>query len=250
MSSGCTTTPGVGRSSREPPDRQTRDRRGPIQPSAGLECLRDHQPIATRAAIEPQQWFCFFQSDAGLMAVSLHSVAEVVETDTLVQLAWSPPQVIGLCSHHHEVVPVVRLGPRPAAAEHSIFAGNNPGSGVEPAGDKASRDDRSACVVLILKTEQGAWGIQIESRNTVMSEESPESHAPRMSASGPVLIGVVRLAGTCYEILDAEETWRGLRSVITRWAGLINEAYPCSSLLSGDEAITAGPGGSGDLGKT
>ena len=34
-------------------------------------------------------------------------------TDTLVRLAWSPPQVIGMCSYHREVIPVVVLDSLP-----------------------------------------------------------------------------------------------------------------------------------------
>ena len=61
---------------------------------------------------------------------------------------------------------------------------------------KAGLDEPTRCVVLILKTEHGAWGIRVDSANTIMSRESPEYHPPRMDANGPVLIGTVRRAGS------------------------------------------------------
>jgi hypothetical protein len=97
---------------------------------------------------------------------------------------------------------------------------------------------------LILRTEHGAWGIRVDSEHTIMSRESAEYHSPRMYANGPVLIGIVRLAGTCYGILDAEATWRGIRSAVGRWSGLISESNPSSPLPSGEEPISAGPGAS------
>lgn len=249
MNSGCRNAkePGV---SRVVPDRESGDRRGRSTFSAEFPCLQGHELMAARADVGPKQWFCFFHSDAGPMAVTLHSVAEVVETDTLVRLAWSPPQVIGLCSYHRDVVPVVRLNPQSRETGEPVSGGGDPARGRDPAGERSRAMSPGGCVVLILKTEQGAWGIPIDSEHTVMSEESPESHTPRMSASGPVLIGVVRLGGTGYEILDAEETWRGLRSVVSRWSGLIHESYPSSSMLSGDQPIAASPGGSGFIVKT
>src|SRR5215831_17686569 len=46
-----------------------------------------------RATMGQEQWFCLFRGDAGPMAVPAESVAEVLDVDRLVRLAWSPPQV-------------------------------------------------------------------------------------------------------------------------------------------------------------
>ena len=123
-----------------------------------------------------EQWFCLFQGDAGPMAVSAESVAEVLETDSLVRLAWSPPQVVGLCPYHREVVPVVRLATLPP--DH---AGRSLGASAatRPSAEKPDGDDQSRCILLILRTEHGAWGIRSDSVWTVMSRECPEYHPPR-----------------------------------------------------------------------
>jgi hypothetical protein len=84
-------------------------------------------------------------------------------------------------------------------------------------------DDRTRCILLILKTEHGAWGIQGDSVWTIMSRECPESHPPHADGNGPVLVGTIAHAGTRYGILDAEATWLGLRSAIYRWYGFIGE---------------------------
>ena len=64
-----------------------------------------------RTAMEQEKSFCLFHGDAGPMAVAVESMAAVLETEFLVPLVWSPPQVIGLCPYHREVVPVISLGP-------------------------------------------------------------------------------------------------------------------------------------------
>ena len=95
---------------------------------------QDEQSRTTRTTIEPKQWFCLFRGDAGPMAVSVESVAEVLETDTLVRLAWSPPQVVGMCSYHREVVPVVVLGPLPPGVGEDLLRGQDPAIATDPAG--------------------------------------------------------------------------------------------------------------------
>jgi chemotaxis signal transduction protein len=195
------------------------------------------------------EWFCLFRGDAGPMAVSVESVAEVLEIDTLVRMAWSPPNVAGMCSYHREVVPVVKLGPLPRDVGDDLLCGQDQTVVKDTAGENSGADELARCVVLILRTEHGAWGIRVDSENTVMSREPPEYHAPRLHASGLVLIGIVRLAGTCYGIVDAEATWRGLRSAIADWCGLISDSSPPSPLPSGEEPIPAGCGAWGELGE-
>ena len=117
--------------------------------------------IMTSTITEPRQWFCFFRSDAGRMAVPLQFVAEILETDSLVRLAWSPPQVIGLCSFHREVVPVVLLGASSRGGGDARSARNEPSARVDQAmGERAGEDELGRNVVLILRTEQvpGEYG--------------------------------------------------------------------------------------------
>jgi chemotaxis signal transduction protein len=249
MNSGSSSSTQMERGDRKPVGREHGNPCGPTIFASVFDSLREEGPMTTRTTIEPKRWFCFFQSDTGPMAVSLESVAEVFETDTLVRLAWSPPQVVGLCSYHREVVPVVVLGEHPRVGGEIPTEERDPSPGADPAGDRSSVDGRGRSVVLILKTEQGAWGIRVDSGNTIMSRETPAFHPPRMSVEGPVLIGDVHLGETCHQILDAEATWRGLRSAVGRWSSLTSESYPSSPTPSGEEPIPGDPAVSGNTGK-
>jgi chemotaxis signal transduction protein len=202
---------------------------------------RGEQSETARTTIEPKKWFCFFRCDAGPMAVAVESVAGVLETDSLVRLPWSPPHVAGICSYHREVVPVVLLGSLVTAAGVARCKEPDPAAPTDTIWEKPGVDERAGCVVLVLKTEHGAWGICVEPENTVVRQESPEYVAPRMDATGPAVIGSVALAGTRFGILDAGATWRGLRSFVARWSGLLRESDPLSSLPSPAEPARAGP---------
>jgi chemotaxis signal transduction protein len=202
---------------------------------------------ADRTVAMPMPWFCLFHGDSGPTAVCVDAVAEVLETHTLVRLAWSPPHVVGICSYHREVVPVVVLGPISRDGPENRGAGPHQPIASCSAGEKAGPNERMRCVVLVLKTEHGAWGLRVKSENTIMSCESPEYHAPRMNGHGAVLIGTIERAGICYVILDAEATWRGLRSAVGRWSGLIGESNPSCHLPAGEQPIPASMGAIGEI---
>jgi chemotaxis signal transduction protein len=225
------------------------DRRRLGRSPTGIEWLLAEQSMTTQSPTGPKRWFCLFRGDGGPMAVSLESVAEILETDTLVRLAWGPPQVVGLCSYHRDVVPVVALGPLPPELGDDLSSGQDQAVATGTAGAKDGNDDRSRCVVLILRTEHGAWGIQVDAQNTIMSRESPEYHPPRVAANAPVLIGVVRHAAIGYRILDAEATWRRLRAAVARWSGLMSESNPSISLPFGEDPMPAGSGARAELGE-
>jgi hypothetical protein len=172
----------------------------------------------------PEQSFCLFQGDGGPMAVSVASVAAVLETRALVPLVWSPPQLVGLCPHHREVVPVVSLAPdprtergEPARRPHGpAVAGRGEPSGAGP--DAATR-----CAVLILKTEHDVWGLRIHRRGTSIALSCPIDQSPQTDEHGAVWIGTLREGDARYAILDAEATWRSLRLAVARWYGLMSE---------------------------
>jgi hypothetical protein len=175
------------------------------------------------ATMRPERWFCLFRGDAGPMAVPAESVAGVLDIDRLVRLAWSPPQVAGLCPYRREVVPVVRLDSSSRSMGADPSSGPDPPAGADPPGERHGLDDRARCILLILKTEHGAWGIRSDSAWTIMSRECPEYHPPRTDGMGPVLVGTILHGGACHGVLDTEATWHGLRSDISRWYGLIGE---------------------------
>jgi hypothetical protein len=186
------------------------------------------------ATMRQERWFCLFRGDAGPMAVPAESLAEVLERDRLVRLAWSPPQVAGLCPYHREVVPVVRLAPSPRSAEADASSQPDQAVGADPTAE-IDVDDQPRRLLLILKTEQGAWGIQSDSEWTIMSRECPESHPPQQDGNGPVLVGTILHAGTRFGVLDTDATWHGLRSAISRWYGRIGEPEIPSPIVPGEE---------------
>jgi chemotaxis signal transduction protein len=151
-------------------------------------------------------------------------VAEVIETDKLVRLAWSPPRVVGLCSYRQEVIPVVALGALACDGRVELPAGGKQAGTRRVSWAPAGIDQPTRFVVLIVKTEHGIWGIRVGSENVIMSQQPVDQDVRRMNADGPVFVGTVQHEGSCYEILDAEATWHGLRSAVGRWAGRISES--------------------------
>jgi chemotaxis signal transduction protein len=183
--------------------------------------------------IGQERWFCLFRGDAGPMAVPAESVAEVLEIDRLVRLAWSPPQVAGLCPFRREVIPVVRLTSSSRGA-----GGDSPGKPdattvADPLAEIRQDEDDIRSIVLILKAGRGAWGIQSDPAWTVMSRECPDSHPPRPDGDGPVLVGTILREGIRYGVLDTEATWHGLRSAIGRWYGRIGESETATPIAPG-----------------
>jgi chemotaxis signal transduction protein len=197
--------------------------------------------------MEPEKSFCLFHGDAGPMAVSVESVAAVLETEFLVPLVWSPPQVVGLCPYHREVVPVISLGPleRGAGADRQSGVDSRPTAGTAPPAANKSGGEKNRRVVLILRTEHDAWGLCIDHLGTSISRERPDFHPPRLDGHGATLIGMLLRDKTRYSILDAEATWCGLRSAVARWYGLINEPGFYSALPVGEKTKEAGIGATG-----
>jgi chemotaxis signal transduction protein len=238
MNFGCTIRIEPARFARDPRENENGDQRALASFTEGNPWLGREQSTTTPNLIGPKQWFCLFCADASPLAVSLESVSEVLDTDTLVQLPWSPPQVVGMCSYHREVVPVVTLGPPRDEVGEVALSGQDQTIAMNTPGETVGDDGRARCVLLIFKTEHGAWGIRINSENTIISRESPDWHSPRTHANGPVLVGIVHLAGTDYQILDAEATWRALRSEVGRWTRFVSESKPLS-LRPGHEPYPA-----------
>jgi chemotaxis signal transduction protein len=174
--------------------------------------------------MEQEKSFCLFHGDAGPMAVSVESVVAVLETESLVPLVWSPPQVVGLCTYHREIVPVISIGPigSGARADRESGVDSRPAAGAVTSAARKGGEEKARCVVLILRTEDDAWGLRIDHLGTFISRECPDFHSPRLDEHGPMLIGALLRAETRYAILDTEATWRGLRSAVARWYGLIH----------------------------
>ena len=113
MNIGCGSPVESERSVRGVLENEDDNERGLGRSAEAMEWSVDNLPRTPGSITAPKQWFCLFRGDTGPMGVTVQSVAEVLETDTLVRLPWSPPQVLGMCSFHREVIPIVVFGPLP-----------------------------------------------------------------------------------------------------------------------------------------
>jgi chemotaxis signal transduction protein len=186
--------------------------------------------------MEKEQSYCMFHGDAGPMAVSVDRVAAVLETESLVPLVWRPPQVVGICPYHREVVPVISLATTGNGSDADLASavGSRAGATAFVAMAKDGGDEDPRCFVLILRTEHDAWGLRIDHLGTIISRERPELHAPRIDENGAVVVGALEREGKRYAILDAEATWRELRSAVVRWYRIINEPSFYTALPLGE----------------
>jgi chemotaxis signal transduction protein len=137
---------------------------------------------------------CLFQSGSKAFAVGLESVAEVIEIDRSVRLPHSPPNVLGMCVLRRDVVPVLDIAEYPSE--------NTPPRAL------------AGSTLLLLKTSQGIWGVQVSSEGIIVTDERPEAH-PDQSEGGS--LGIVQRGETSYAVIDPEATWRRMRLSVERW---------------------------------
>lgn len=149
---------------------------------------------------------CLFQSGLKAFAVGLESVAEVIEVDRSVRLPHSPPNVLGMCVLRREVIPVLEI------------AGN--------LGENAAPSSLAKSTILLLKTTQGIWGVQVGGEGIIVTEERPEDDPARAYEACP---GFVRRGETLYTLVDPESTWREIRLSIEKWYSDYWGAAPSSA---------------------
>jgi len=150
-------------------------------------------PAPTHTPSRSRPWCCF-RSGHRAYAVDLKSVVEVVETDGLVRLPHGPKSILGLAAFRRDVIPVVQFG----------HAGDDPAP-------------RGRIDVLILRTEQGFWGLHIHRSGTVVVEDYVEEDPaldPDVPRKAPVLIGTLRKGDMVCSVIDTESTWLRLRTAI------------------------------------
>lgn len=162
--------------------------------------------------------WCCFRSGNRSYAVDLKAVVEVIETEGLVRLPHSPAVVLGLCAFRRDVISVVRVG-----------------------GTDGNSERRGRIDVLILRTEQGYWGLPIDRSGTVVIEDVLQEERGRDaedSSPGPVLLGTLRRGDVACAVIDPESTWLRLRAAIERDLRTPQAAAP------GELSVT-GTGGTG-----
>ena len=139
--------------------------------------------METREATTAQSW-CLIRIDTQPFAVALSAVAEIVEAEELVRLPLCSPRVRGLCTYRRDLLPVIALGRTPAVAAA-------PGAG--------------RLVVLILRSEHGCWGIQIDRGVTIVAAGSLDEHCTSYVApEEAVVIGSITHGLATYSVIDAE----------------------------------------------
>jgi purine-binding chemotaxis protein CheW len=146
--------------------------------------------------------FCLFHCGREPFAVAVPDVVEIVEVESLVPISLCPPPIVGLCPHRRQVVPVVNLS---TASEPP-----------ELASARIMREARREAV-LILRGEQGQWGVRIDRDGTSISAERPNRHEPKSSDDGVVTVGFIPGESVAHRLLDAEATWQSLRAAVLRW---------------------------------
>ena len=138
--------------------------------------------------------WCLFQSGPRAYAIGLESVAEVVGVERLVRLPHSPPRVVGLCTLRREVMPVIRFGleVRSGSGGHTL---------------------------LVLRSGQGPWALEVSSEGTTVAEDALEGIPPEPDPDcpGTTFLGTVRRGETTYAVIDPEATWRGVRAEVETW---------------------------------
>jgi purine-binding chemotaxis protein CheW len=129
--------------------------------------------------------------------VALAAVAEVVEAEQLVRLPLCSPRVLGLCTYRRDLLPVIALGHAPAAARNTADA--------RP-------------VVLILRSEHGSWGVQVDRGVTIVAQ-GPMDETGSLSAGpdGAVVIGTIMRGEVIHSVIDTEATWRAVREAVEGW---------------------------------
>jgi purine-binding chemotaxis protein CheW len=152
--------------------------------------------VKTIEATSAHSW-CLFTIEGRPFAVALAAVAEVVEAEQLVRLPLGSPRVLGLCTYRRDLLPVIALGPAPAVAT-----------------SVAQRRH----VVLILRSEHGSWGIQVD-RGVAIAAQGPmdETGAYPTGPDVAVVIGTILRGEIVHAVIDAEATWRNVREAIEGW---------------------------------
>ncbi len=146
---------------------------------------------------------CLFSCQGRPFAVTLDAVAEVVELDRLVRVPLCPSQIVGFCALRRDIIPVVRL----VNDDPVNLDGLEVGSGF---------------VALFLQVDQGVWAIRIDREGVVVLDDG-RVHRLESAEQGETacLVGTVDRAGTTYNVIDPEATWRNLRNEIENWYGQV-----------------------------
>lgn len=155
--------------------------------------------------------YCLFHSGSKPFAITLANVAEIAEVDALVRVGLCPPRIAGLCPLHRQVVPVVTLG--------LDLSRTVPLTPKQHNSAKGSKE-----IVLIVQAGQGMWGILIDREGTSITTQRPSRHEPKNEADGVVTEGRIDHQGVSHALLDAESTWRGLRTLVVNWYAHFNES--------------------------
>jgi purine-binding chemotaxis protein CheW len=141
--------------------------------------------------------WCLVRIGAQPFAVALPAVAEVVEAEELVRLPLCPPRILGLCTYRRDLIPVVGL--------------------LETSATTTGRGEGRP-LVLLLRSEHGTWGIEIDRGGTVVAEgRLDERNASPLDSGGTVFIGSITRGESVSAVIDHEATWRNIRKQVEDW---------------------------------
>lgn len=133
---------------------------------------------------------CLFKSGSRAVAVPLEFVREVVRVEGLTRLPLAPPRMIGLCTLRRDVIPIFTLASSDSEARVDLARGG---------------------AIVILKVEQGIWGLPVEGEEVVLVNDE-RGEPDEDDSTRPHLRRTAREAGVDYEVLDPPATWHEIRN--------------------------------------
>jgi chemotaxis signal transduction protein len=165
----------------------------------------------SREALESQPW-CLFRSGSQRCAIRLESVIEIVPVESFARLPLSPPCLRGLSTIRRDVIPVIRL------AEEV---------------DPPEAATRSA--ILVLRTAQCPWGIQINREGTTVSSREAGNVAMFPTPDRDSwFIGQIQRDGFTHLVFDPEIAWQRVRTQFEQCYSAERVPVPPASGISVD----------------
>ena len=139
----------------------------------------------------PADTICLFSCGGRAFAVPLGAIAEVIAVDKLIRLPMPPPRVLGLAPLRRDMIPVAQL------------------TDAIPA--------RPGEAILILRGDNGPWGIAVDPGATWVRREAPDDSGPGPLPEDREVPGAVawaRFGDRRASVIDPQAAWGGLRDAI------------------------------------
>ncbi len=79
-------------------------------------------------------------------------------------------------------------------------------------------EPETSVVVLVLRSDQGMWGIRIDREGTAVSDGVLNASAQGEPASGGAeVVGSVQRGDLAHAVINPDRTWRNVRALVEAW---------------------------------